>query len=625
MRRFLSSLSACVLLLAVPVAAAEGNLNATYEHWKYLRDPGTASIGFSEGLRFLTQHPGWPEEKIIRLRTEAAALAEPVPPFGNAPKGDEQAILSDYCGNFPPISGRGMLACFVARAGDAKTSDAWLHQGWIQGDFSQSEENMILREYGTVLTRADHVARVERMLYEGKTKPAERMMGLVPSNRHALYAARIALISNKRNAESKIGALPIADRHDVGLLFDRIGWRARHHQEEHLAELFAQTPEEIPYPDLWWPMRAMATREALAHKNFGQALAILSGHGDMKGEALADALWLKGWIILEYRHDPVTAYREFYALYTHVQTPVSKARAAYWAARAATLNNNPDIAQQWYEKAAKHPTVFYGQLAHAALHPNEPLPLPSPPSVSKADKEAFEGEEMVRITRELARAGNKEMRDLFLTSMGIHAEDPTRFALLANLAHELGGIDAGVGVAKLALRKEVVLLESGWPRIKLPEQLGVEPALALSIARQESEFDPHARSPANARGLMQLLPGTARLVAKKLGWRYSDAMLENPQENIVLGSSYLGQIIAGFDGSYILGIASYNAGPANVRGWLRTMGRTPKTEAGAIDWIESIPYAETRNYVMRGLENLQVYRTLLNPDAPVMLTKDLVR
>ncbi len=623
MRRLL--LTIMMMLTALPARASDDNAMAIYERWQRLRDPATASIGFREGLRFLTQNPGWPQEKIIRLRTEAAALSEHAPPFGNTVAGEEKAIMQDYCGNFPPISGRGMLACFSARAGDEKTRDEWLREGWIQGDFSQSEEGMILREYGAGLTRADHIARAERLLYEGKTKPAERMMGLVPSNRHALYAARMALMTDKKNAESKMNALSAADKRDVGLLFDRIGWRVRHNQEEHLADLFAAAPADIPYADLWWPMRAMAAREALNNKNFGQALAILNNHGDMKGEALADALWLKGWIILRYRHDPITAYREFYALYTHVKTPVSKARAAYWAARAATQNGNADIAQQWYEKAARHPTVFYGQLAHLALHPTKPLALPASPSFSHAEKEAFEKEALVRITRALDRAGNHEMRDLFLTSMGIRTEEPARFAMLANLAHELGGTAAEVGIAKLALRKEVVLIESGWPRIKLPPSIAVEPALALSITRQESEFDPRARSTANARGMMQLLPSTARQVAKKNGWSYSEAELENPQKNILLGTTYLGQIIAGFDGSYILGVASYNAGPATIRKWLRNIGSTPKTAEGAIDWIELIPYGETRNYVMRGLENLQIYRTLANPDAPPQLMKDLVR
>ena len=623
MRRLL--LVVLPLLMALPASAADGSAMATYTHWKNLRDPGTSAISFSDGLRFLTQHPDWPQEKIIRLRTEAAALAEHAPPFGREPTGDEQAILRDYCANFPPISGRGMVACFLARAGVEPLREQWLHQGWIQGDFTLSEEDMILREFGTDLKSTDHIARIERLLYEGKTKPAERMMELVPRTSQALYHARIALITNQRNAESKMNGLSASERRNAGLLFDRMGWRMRHHQEDRLAELFLLAPSNVPYADLWWPMRAMAAREALNNKNFSQALAILDHHGDMKGEALADALWLKGWIILKYRHDPATAYREFYALYTHVKTPVSKARAAYWAARAATLNNNPDIAQQWYEKAAAHPTVFYGQLAHVTLHPDAPLPLPEAPRFTDAEKTAFDEEDLVRVARALDRAGDKEMRDLFLTSMGIHAEAPSRFAMLASLAHELGGTAAEVGVAKLALRKEVLLIDSGWPRIRLPESLAVEPALALSITRQESEFDPLAKSPANARGMMQLLPSTARHVAKQQGWRYSDAMLNNPQENITLGSTYLGQIISGFDGSYILGIASYNAGPANVRDWLRSMGRPPKTVEGAIDWIESIPYGETRNYVMRGLENLQIYRTLLQPDDPLQLTRDLVR
>jgi len=615
MARVILSLFLVLLALIAPRPAVAENVIATYARWERLRDPGKTEISFGDGLRFMREHPDWPQEKIIRLRTEQAALRERPSP----------AAMQPYCTDAPPLSGRGMLACYLAGAGDAATRETWLRDGWVQGDFSSDEERYLLNNLNAKLSPELHAQRVERLLFEEKTKPADRILHMVPARYQPLFLTRIATITDHKSAEARIANLSPEQRRDAGLIFDRIQWRIRHKQDDHLADLFAQAPADVPYADLWWPSRAMAAREALNNKNFGQALAILAGHGDLKGEALADALWLKGWIILQFRNDPMTAYREFYALYSSVKTPVSKARAAYWAGRAAQANGNHDISRAWMAKAAQHPTVFYGQLAHSLITPDQPLKLPSPPLFTAAEKAAFENEEMVRAVREITRTGNKSMRDLFLTSMGVHAESPVRFAMLASLAHELGGTAAKVGIAKLALRKGVVLVESGWPRIALPQTLGVEPALALSITRQESEFDPNARSPANARGMMQLLPPTARHVAKKNGWRYTDAMLENPQQNIVLGTAYLGQIIRGFDGSYILGIASYNAGPSNARRWLKSIGKLPRNANDAVNWIEAIPYGETRNYVMRAMENMQVYRTLMNPSAPPQLLKDLAR
>ena len=217
------------------------------------------------------------------------------------------------------------------------------------------------------------------------------------------------------------------------------------------------------------------------------------------------------------------------------------------------------------------------------------------------------------------------MRDLFLAAIAARSTTDGQFALLAELGHDLGGDATGVEVAKLALRNNSVLLDAGWPRIAVPKNLPIELALTLAITRQESEFDPTARSTANARGLMQLLPSTAKQVARKLDMGYRDSILEEPTKNMTLGSTYLGQMINGFDGSYILGIASYNAGPGSVRKWIAARGMPPKNIEGAIDWIESIPFGETRNYVMRVLENVSVYRALANPEVPLTIDRDLVR
>lgn len=264
-------------------------------------------------------------------------------------------------------------------------------------------------------------------------------------------------------------------------------------------------------------------------------------------------------------------------------------------------------------------------MAHIALHPRKPLELPTQPEPSKSLKQAYESEEIIQMLRHLASSGNARLFDRFIQYLAATEEDPKRLVLLAKLAGDLGGVSREVKVAKLALRKQTVLIESGWPRLELPQTLSIEPALAMAITRQESEFDPYARSGADARGLMQLLPSTARHVAAKNGLPYTDKSLDDPAQNIVLGTTYLGQIIRGWDGSYILGIASYNAGPGSVRRWVSEMGNPPKNVPDAINWIESIPFGETRNYVMRVLENTQVYRAFETPQEPMGLAKDLTR
>lgn len=595
--------------------ASASDISATYTQWEALRAPETSAIGFADGESFLRNHPRWPDEKIIRLRTEAAALLER----------PDAGAMGSFCKDFPPISGRGMMACLRANAGTADLRKEWLKQGWLQGDFTDSEARTILADYGQQFTSADHSKRLERLLYEEKVSAAKRMMPLVPAARHRVYETRMAIIQNTRDAKAKLAALSTNERQDPGILFDRAVQARTTDRGDQLISLVSAAPANADFAELWWPLRNLAIREALADKHYKTAYSLAEHHGKLTGEPLAEALWLKGWIAFEYHADTKTGYTSFHSLYTNAKTPVSLARAAYWASRAAQANGNGDIAREWLEKAARHPTVFYGQLAHLALSPHAPLPLPSPPAITPAERAAFERDERVDVIHLLSARGDIRMRDRFLQKLANDASEPGQFVLISDLARSLGGITSGVKTAKLALRHHTILLDHGWPRFELPNPLGVEPSLALAITRQESEFDPNARSSANATGLMQLLPSTAERTAQRHGIAYTHSILEMPELNVTLGSLYLGQIISGFDGSYILGIASYNAGPANVRRWIATYGAPPKTLDGALRWIESIPFGETRNYVMRVLENLQVYRALETPDAPPRLTRDLAR
>ena len=584
---------------------------STYQQWSWLRDPNTAAISFDAGLNFLNRHGDWPQIKIIRLRTEEAALREQ----------QSGGVVRSFCSAYPPISGRGMVACRNAGVG----TDADIKQAWLQGDFSPFEEKQILAQYGHLLGNREHEARVDRLLFEKKTGGAQRMLYLLNGEQQRAAQARMALQAGTGDANSKLSQLTVSDRNSPGVVLDRIRYRNRNGLNMEMRELFAQGPQNPPYADEWWPLRAIAVREALQAAQYGQALEIIRRHGTLKPEFLAEALWLKGWITLSYRKQPQQAYEDFYALYNSVSTPVSKSRGAYWAAKAAQKNGNADIARDWLRKAAEHPTVFYGQLAHAELNPNAPLNLPNAPSISDSARQDFARQELPRVVRMLADLGDSDMADLFLIHMAEQADDAEAFALLADMANRINAKHGGVVVAKQALRKGIVLTQVGWPTMPTPANLSIEPALAHAITRQESEFDSRAQSGANARGLMQLLPGTASETARKLGMGYGPNDIWDPTTNVTLGSAYLGRLVNARDGSYILAIASYNAGPRNVNNWTADFGAPPANVEGAINWIENIPFGETRNYVQRVLENLQVYRQLLKQSDSVKLAEDLKR
>ncbi len=590
-----------LLLLALP---AHAGVPEVYTQWKYLRDPATGVASFDEGYRFLTQHKGWPQENVLRLRTEQAALFEQ----------PDAAQMRVFCRDYPPISGRGMLACAQAGVGDAATRANWVKQAWLQGDFGESEQNSILANH--TFTTKEHEARTDRLLFEGKTQQAKRMLPRLTPAQRLLAEARIALISDAANASQKVYSVPKALQNSPGLMFNRLQWRHRHKQEDGVREILLDAAANPPYADLWWPLRAMVVRDLVEDGRYTQALGLLRKAGELNAENNADALFLRGWIATEFLSNARDGYTDFYALYNAVSTPVSKARAAYWAGRAAQKNGNADIARDWFTKGAEFPTVFYGQLS--AAERGEHLDLPNVSAGSVAN------EEMAKTAMWLVGQDDMVMANLFLTTLADQS-NPSQAAALAQRTRANNYAHGGVKVAKQAIRRNIILADAGWPLLKVPSQSPIEPALALAIARQESEFNPKARSRADARGLMQVLPGTANQTSKRKGLSVDARHLYEPEANMIIGTTYLGSMIDGWDGSYVLAIASYNAGPGSVRKWVARFGMPPNDVAGAINWIEKIPFSETRNYVQRVLENLQVYRARMDKDAKLTIKKDLVR
>lgn len=596
---------------ALSVASKSTKLLRNYAMWSILKEPdGSAYFSFADSILFFRHHAYWPMQNRIRMAVETTLFRD-------------KATGTDaewFCKEYPPISGRGMIACATLLPSNDSRAAALIKQGWIQGDFDASEERGILAAYRPLLN-TEHAARVERLLFEGKTQAAIRALPLLAPGARAIAEARIALITGARNADSKLAALPASSRAAPGIIFDRIRYRHRKGLEEGAMELFVSAPANPPHADAWWPLRHYYAREAIADRQYKRAYALVRHPGELSREAQAEALWLSGWLQFEFLNGPRGAYEDFYKLYDLVITPVSKARAAYWAGRAAERNGNLDIAASWYERAAEYPMVFYGQLAIARRSPGKALSLPAMPIPSGTI--GREERELLDVAHLLANNGYEDMARIFIEQVAAGDAGSQHLAAIANHVKSHGRLTDAVRFAKAALRRNIVLLTYGWPTYRVPEAAAVEPALTLAITRQESEFDAQARSDANAQGFMQLLPGTAAHTARKHGLTYSS--LYSPDSNMLLGSAYLSELIESAGGSYVAAIAGYNAGPGNMRKWIATSGHPGQSLDQTLRWIESIPFGETRNYVQRVIENLQIYRARLQPNTPLAIEQDLLR
>lgn len=582
----------------------------TYGKWRQLRAP-RSEASFDDIQQFVSKHPDWPDMNIIRMRAEKLLFVE-----------RRKAQSAEWFAKYPPISGYGKLA--QARLSQ-KANPQLVKDGWITGDFDAPDERLILTEFIEHLDVVDHTQRIERLLMEDKATIAERILDKVSTNYQKLFRARIALIRDDNGVDGKVDAVPSALAKDHGLIADRARWRdKKRNRPGTLAMLQAMDPHS-PYAMKLWPIRAWYVRDFIETRRYKDALALLERAGDLDGAPNADALWLKGWIYLVHNNQPGKAHEAFRALYDGVKYPVSRSRGAYWTARAAEKLGRADEAKQWYQKAAAYPTVFYGQLAQQKLYPGKPLLFPSPPTVPDALVEKYTRHELMQTAKRLTAVGEPGLADTLISHLADSAADPAASAALVKATAKAKLPLAQVRAIKEALKQNVLMVREGWPTLNLKVDLPIETPLAFAISRQESEFNPDAVSRAGARGLMQIMPDTGRRIAKMKSTSYSVDRLFDPTYNVQLGGWYLGHLIDNFSGSYVMAIAGYNAGPARPLQWSKEFGRPGKNLEDTINWIEIIPFAETRNYVQRVLENLQVYRAVADPQRPLSLEQDLLR
>ncbi len=584
--------------------------------WMDLVRPGT-DAGFDRISAFIKANPDWPAMGSLRKRAEEAI-----------PQSLEPAEIVAWFTANPPTTPDGTTLCAdsLDRLGRFEDAAKLVRDFWVDGTFTAPQQSDYAARFRERLGKNEMDQRVDRLIWDGLYEDARRMLPLLDRDSQAVAHARIVLATGGGGEEAALAEVPGDDRHDQGLLYARIKAAREDMRDEAAIDMLDKAPAALSHPALWWAERTILAHRALERHEYDVAYKLALEHHQTEPAQIADAEWLAGWIALRFLDDPGKAAQHFVFMYEHVLTPLSKARAAYWEAEALQARHQPDEAETWYGHAAKYPTTFYGQLATEALH--KPLILPGEPRPTPAEEAAFNRSDLVRAAHLLHTAsGSNGRADAFITRLGEIGKTPVEQALTVRLARELNVVPLSVQIAKRALQNNIATLPSGYPLLTGIRITEPEPALVHGIIRQESLFNPVAFSPAGAIGLMQLMPATANSEAKKLGVKNTNAQLSaDPAHNVLLGSHYLDDMIANYRGSYVLAIASYNAGPGHVNGWLRDYG-DPRGDIDPIDWIEMIPVTETRNYVQRVLENTEVYRARLagNMPVPVRLAEDLKR
>jgi soluble lytic murein transglycosylase len=568
--------------------------------------------GWTDYQSFLARNPSWPSGDTVRRNAERAM-----------PDGLPASAVAGFFADTAPLSGTGALryAEALAALGQRAQAAAEIQRAWIELPMTGAETQAIAARHGPTVAGL-HVRRIDMLLWKGLTTEASSMLPLVTGDWRALAQARIAVRRDADGSTALINAVPGALKSDPGLAYERYLYRvAKGRWDEAEAFLLRQSTsaEALGEPDMWMERRANLARQALRRGDASAAYALAArNYGNSgSGSDYADAEWVAGYVALTRMEDPRRAAAHFERFRQAVFTPISLGRAGYWLGLAYERAGEDAAAQAAYAAAAAHQTSFYGQLAAERVGAGPDPRLTGGGRAPDWRRQPFMRSSVVQAGYFLSLAGDDARGAQFLrhAAEGLPAEQR---AALAQMAAEIGRPHVGVRIAKDAAADGMLLANQSYPLHELAQaDWPVAIEFALAIARQESEFNPRAVSPAGARGLMQLMPGTAKQVSGALGIGYDAGRLtSDPMYNARLGTGYLAKMLARYDGSYVLAAAAYNAGPGRVDEWLAAFGDPRRADVDTVRWIETIPFEETRNYVMRVMEGLHVYRARLNGAAP---------
>ena len=528
-----------------------------------------------------------------------------------------------------PVTAEGAMALASAyqqleRDGDVK---ALVRHFWRDRSFDADAQRLFLARFGSLLTMDDHIHRADTLLYRDKSPALVDVLAMIPDDWRKVAEARMALRSGARNADALYAEVPAEHLHDPGLSVARARWLYDHDRGQEALAMIADFPKNPPEDASsgFWLLRRQLVNVAVKAGDYATAHKAVDAHGLAPGPDAADAEFLGGWLALTKLHDAEDAERHFARLEFIGASPITISRALYWRGRAEEAMGDPVAAQSYYGRGAKYYTSFYGQMAAAKAGMTE-IDLGMDPVPTAQDRTRYEAQELVQAARLLNKAGARDLyRSMLVAAVNVLPQ-LVDIAQLIDMANDTGASDLQMRLARLAAQRGLTLPERGFPVRDAPESSPVEAAFTLGIIRQESGFDARIKSSVGARGMMQLMPSTAKVLAKRAGVRYRDSKLDDADYNMRLGTTFLGSLVHQFDGSYIMAAAAYNAGPGRPSQWMASCGDPRAASVDAVDYIECIPIGETRNYVMRVLENVQVYRARLNNGkAPLLLVSDLKR
>ncbi|MCC2113215.1 MAG: lytic transglycosylase domain-containing protein, partial [Hyphomicrobiales bacterium] len=563
--------------------------------WLIIRsdDPAVTTRRIAD---FAASAPDWPIDAVIRRRAEQALARE------NAGADD---ILAAFAGS-APVSTEGTfeLAGALMAKGDKNRAARLIREAYLDKTLSDADEATIISKFGSLLGPANHKARLDRLLYAERANQALRTAKRLGVQTVKLAEANVAVMRKAKNASAALDTVPAALQKDPVHLFARIQYLRRADKIKDAAKLMLSAPKNAALlgdPDEWWIERRLLTRELLDLNEPALAYKIAAGHSAVSPEDQVDAEFHAGWIALRFLDDPAKAEPHFARILDIAKGGRSRSRGLYWWGRAAAARGDAAAAKSRYQAAARHSSYFYGQLARAELGLKS-IGLPGLPEPGPAAKARFAANDVVRGIALLGETGDIRLAYPLFRHLAETLSGKEEIVLLARLAEKYDSHNLALHVGILADQRDIGLDALAFPIRGIPKSAkiaaGIERPLVFAVARQESSFNPEAVSRAGARGLLQLLPTTAERTAKAAGLRYSRAQLTtDPAYNAAVGSAHLRELIDDANGSYILTFVGYNAGPRRIGQWIERYGDPRSPRVDAVDWIERIPFTETRNYV----------------------------
>ena len=548
-------------------------------------------------LRYLAEHK-------INLKTNSAA-----------------GILKWFNGNEPLSEfGKIKLGEIYLTQGNNEKGSLLIKEGWIKARLSKSDLRYLRKKYKNIITVKDNIKRADWHAWEGKYWDVQRMLRYLPKDETFLYKASQFLMSRSYGVDSAISKVPAKFKNDIGLQYDRLKWRRRRGRLDSSLEILLKIPRDpirLVRPDKWWKERAILTRSLIYKNKYPLAYKVASNHSLSQGPEYSEAEWLSGWIALTFLKDPNLALQHFKNFYDNVGYPISLSRGAYWIGKTYKIKKNKEKSKEWFEISSKYLNTYYGQLAFNEINPNQSFALEKQPLISKEYEKEFNKNSLTKTIRLLYELDKTKYAKDFLKHLALLNIDKGSEILAGRLSIEIERYDFAIQIAKKASYEKRFYNQINYPIIKTPNLVNnkkmPKPELVLAVIRQESEFDQKANSSAGAQGMMQLMTYTAKLVAKQAKLPYVKSRLKSdPNYNIKLGSYYLAGLLEEYEGSYPFALAAYNAGPRRVKYWKKINGNPQKGKISYVDWVELIKFKETRNYVQRVLENVNVYRYILS-------------